>query len=127
MPPEDADLCLTIDFKKGEGNPRRVFDAASLMIEGFERIDALTIGSIDSEIEPLLVLEDVEAGSIKIWLKNVLKATDDQALKEMDWKPAVGKYLVRAKYIALKWLDEGSESDPPKCLSEEFMLGCIVS
>ncbi len=42
MPPKDADLCLKIDFKRGEQNPRRVFDAASLMIEGFQKIDDLT-------------------------------------------------------------------------------------
>ena len=113
MPPHDADLCIRIDFKKGEGNPRRIFDAASLMIEGFERIDALSVVSIDSHIEPLLVLEDVEAGSLKIWLRNILRSTDDQALKEMDWKPAIGKYLVRAKYVALKWLDKGDDDNPP--------------
>lgn len=28
MPPADADFSLKIDFKKGEGDPRRVFDAA---------------------------------------------------------------------------------------------------
>ena len=112
MPPEDADLCLRIDFKKGEGNPRRIFDAASLLIEGFEKFDDLAVASIDSHIEPILVLEDVEAGSLKIWLKNILRATDDQALKELDWKPAVGKYLVRAKYIALKWLDTGTDNSP---------------
>lgn len=117
MPPEDADLCLRIDFKKGEGNPRRVFDAASLMIEGFERLDDLAVESIDSHIEPLLVLEDVETGSLKIWLRNVLRATDDQALKELDWKPAVGKYLVRAKYVVLQWLDRDAEGNPPS-LSE---------
>ncbi len=43
-----------------------------------------------------------------------MKATDDQALKDLDWKPAVGKYLVRAKYIALEWLDTGTDESPPK-------------
>ena len=113
MPPDDADFAITIDFRRGEGNPRRIFDAASLLIEGFERFDETTAASIDSHIEPVLVLEDVEAGSLKIWLKNVLKATDDQALKELDWKPQVGKYLVRAKYMMLEWLDRGDSGRPP--------------
>jgi hypothetical protein len=30
----------------------------------------------------------------------------------LDWKKQIGKYLVRAKYLALKWLD--SEDGPPK-------------
>src|SRR5438132_138732 len=106
VPPPDADFAIEIDFVKGEGNPRRVFDTASLLIEGFERFDQIAIASIDSRIEPLLVLEDVEAGSLKIWLRNILRAIDDEGLKSLDWKPLVGKYLVRAKYIALRRLDE---------------------
>src|SRR6266404_1283973 len=114
MPPPDADFGIKIDFKKGEGNPRRVFDAASLLIEGFERFDSTVIESIDNTIEPVLVLEDIEAGSIRIWLKNVLTAADDDALKKLDWKPQVGKYLVRAKYVVLRWLDSGDQSSPPQ-------------
>jgi hypothetical protein len=117
MPPPDADFGIKIDFKKGEGNPRRVFDAASLLIEGFERLDGTVIEAIDSKIEPVLVLEDVEAGSIRIWLRNVLTAFDDEALKKLDWKPQVGKYLVRTKYAALRWLDSGDQSNPPQLRS----------
>ena len=57
-----------------------------------------------------MVLEEIEAGSIKVWLRNILSSTDDQALKGLDWKPAVGKYLVRAKYAYLKWSNrEGAD------------------
>lgn len=51
-------------------------------------------------------MEDIEAGSIKVWLRNSLRAVEDDALKTLDWKPAVGKYLVRAKYVILRWLDD---------------------
>jgi hypothetical protein len=40
MPPPDADFSFTIDFAKGTGDPRRVFDAAVLLIDGFESLDA---------------------------------------------------------------------------------------
>ena len=36
-----------------------------------------------------------------------LKSTDDQALKELNWKQQIGKYLVRAKYAILRWTDGG--------------------
>ena len=114
MPPPDADFGIRIDFKKSDGNPRRVFDAASLLIEGFERLDDTVIEAIDSKIEPLIVLEDVEAGSIIIWLRNILTAADDDALKKLDWKPQVGKYLVRTKYAVLRWLDSGDKGNPPE-------------
>lgn len=113
MKPPEAEFGVLIDFKKGVGNPRRVFDSASLIIEAFERFDEAILQSIDAKIEPVMVLEDVESGSIRLWLRNILNATDDQALKELDWKPQVGKYLVRAKYVMLRWLDSGDDHAIP--------------
>ncbi len=113
--PPDADFCLTIDFKKGEESPTRVFSAATELIHAFEALDKVLARSIDSSISPVMMLEDVEVGSLKIWLTNALRSTDDQALKELDWRPAVGKYLVKAKYIVLRWVDE---DDAPRSLQD---------
>ena len=106
MPPPDADLAFKIDFKKGEGNPRRVFDAASELIAAFEDLDEALASSVDHQIKTLMVLEDVEGGSIKVWLRNILTRVEDEAIKELDWKKAVGIYLVKAKYLVLKFLDD---------------------
>ena len=113
MPPADADFSLKIDFKKGEGNPRRVFDAASAIIDAFEVLDKALIDSIDTEIEPIMVLEDLDAGSLRVFLRNVLKRIDDGALKTLEWKPIVGKYLVRSKYLVLEFLDESRPEHRP--------------
>jgi hypothetical protein len=101
-----------------KGNPRRIFDAASFLIEGFERLDRAAIVSIDTRIQPLLVLEDIETGSLRIWLKNVLNALDDNALKDLEWRPLVGKYLVRTKYAALRWLDNPNRPSVPDLVRE---------
>ena len=106
MAPANADFSFKIDFARGTGNPRRIFDAASALIDAFEVLDAALIEFIDSEIEPLMVLEDVEASSLRVFLKNVLSRVDDEALKTLDWKPVVGQYLVKAKYLALEFLDD---------------------
>jgi len=104
-PPEDSQFSFTIDFKKGEGNPRRVFDAASTLIDGLEGIDAAIATSVDSSLKTVMVLEDVEAGSLRVFLSNVMKRVDDDALKSLEWKKAVGAALVKAKYIAIQYLD----------------------
>ena len=114
-PPKDADFAIIIDFKKGEGSPTRVFTAATNLIEAFQVVDKVLVRSVDSSITPLMMLEDVEVGSLKIWFRNVLQSTDDQALKDLDWKPAVGKYLVRAKYMVMSWIDDDTA---PKSLPE---------
>ena len=110
-PPSGAAFGLQIDFQRGTDNPSRVFRAADVMIRALQSLDQTLCAAVDPHIEPIMVLEDIEAGSIKVWLANVLSRVDDGALKELDWKPAVGKYLVRAKYAVIRWTNkEGPEA-----------------
>ena len=105
MPPPDSDIEIKIDFDERHGSAARVFDIASNLIRAFEDLDRVLVTTVDSRISTALILEDVEKSSLRIFLRNLLTAVDDQALKELDWKQQVGKYLVKAKYIALEWLD----------------------
>lgn len=106
MPLPIADFSFRISFKKGQGNPRRVFDAASELIDGFERLDEAIAGSIDAKLQPLMVLEDIKAGSIRIFLSNLLKKIDDDGLRQGEIKKAIGPALVEAKYAAIGYLDK---------------------
>lgn len=101
----EGDIELKIDFIEDEGSPARVFEVAAQIIRSFEDLDRALITSVDSTISTMLVLEDVEKSSLKVVLRNVLKQLDDQALKDLDWRPLVGQYLVKAKHIAVEWLD----------------------
>jgi hypothetical protein len=93
-PPHDMEV--RISFVKDAGSPSRIFLAATDMIQALEEMDRVLIRSISSQIKPVMMLEDVEVGSLKIILKNVLTQADDEALKSLDWKPLVGQYLVKA-------------------------------
>lgn len=104
--PPRADFGFEIDFQKGVGPASRVFTATHDFIKACEALDDELVRSIDSSIETILVLEDIQTGSIKTWLRNSLNAADDDALKTLDWKPLVGKYLVRAKYAVIRWIDD---------------------
>lgn len=120
--PPQADFAFEIDFKRGEGSASRVFSAIQSFIHACERLDTELVHGIDSNIESVMVLEDIEAGSIKVWLRNMLHAADDQALRELDWKPAVGKYLVRAKYAVLRWIDEDTTPKNLPDLAREIQI-----
>ena len=106
---QQADFCIEIDFKKESEAPGRVFRALSDLIESFHAFDSDLLQSIDSQIESVLLLEDIAAGSVKTWLRYALNAVDDAALKNLDWKQAVGKYLVEAKYYVLKFTEGKTE------------------
>lgn len=101
-----ADFGFEIDFQRDSGPASRVFAATHQFIRACEALDSELVQLIDSSIQTVLVLEDIESGSIKTWLRSVLSAADDDALKKLDWKPLVGAYLVRAKYAVIRWTDK---------------------
>ena len=108
--PSGASFAPVIDFQRGTSNPGRVFQAADAMIRALQALDHTLCEAVDSQIEPIMLLEDIEAGSIKAWLSNQLSRVDDEGLKKLDWKPIVGAYLVRAKYAVIRWTNkEGAE------------------
>ena len=113
--PEEATFSFTINFARGEGDPRRVFDAASLLIEGFEEFDDTLAASVDSKLRTATVLDDVRAGSLRVILKTILGDIDEQALRDGEWKKAIGPALVRGKRLAVEALNKG-EPDAPQAV-----------
>jgi len=110
MPDDRVGLyALEIGFEPATEDPGRIFRSMSGMISAFQRFDAHLAWSIAAEIEPVLVLETVEAGSLRTWLATVLRTIDDSSLKKLDWRGVVGTYLVRAKRRVVGFLDGKSE------------------
>lgn len=81
---EMADFAIQVDFPPGSPDPARVFRSMTQLIDAFQRLDRELVRTIDLSIEPVLLLEDVEAGRVKTWLRAVLESVDDTALKEGD-------------------------------------------
>ncbi len=54
-----ADFCIEIDFKKDSESPTRVFRTMSDLIDAFHAFDIDLVKSIDSKIEPVMMLEDI--------------------------------------------------------------------
>jgi hypothetical protein len=109
-----SDFCIEIDFERGSSEkPSRVFEAMAGLIEGMQSLDISLAQAIDVSIRPELVLEEIEVGSIKSWLRSRIIEIDDEALKKLDYKKIIGDYLVKAKYRILERLkDKDSLNDP---------------
>lgn len=86
------------------------------LIEALRRFDRDLARSFDATIEPQMFLEDVESGSIKAWIAEVLKSTDDEALKSGEWKKVLGSYLVQAKYLVLGRIEKSASITEPQLL-----------
>jgi hypothetical protein len=100
-----TEFSFTIRFARGQGDPRRVFDSASLLIEGFQELDDTIAQSVDAKLRATTVLDDVESGSLRVILKTILENIDDQGLKEGEWKKAIGPALVKGKHLAIEALN----------------------
>ncbi|WP_298285943.1 hypothetical protein [uncultured Lutibacter sp.] len=100
-----ADFCIEIDFTKDSENPARIFQTMTDLITSFQDFDSNIIKGIDAKLEPVILLEDIEKGSLRTWLSSKLKGVPDEAIKSGDWKQLVGNYLVKAKYIIINKLD----------------------
>ncbi len=104
---------ITIDYTPNTPDPGRVFRSMAGLIEAFQTIDRDLARAVSATVEPLVYLERVEAGSVRAVLRTLLREVDDDALKNVDWRPLVGQYLVKGKQSLLKWLD-GRESVPSR-------------
>lgn len=102
---EKNDFSIIIDFDKKALNPSRVFKSMASLIESFEQFDKDLVKHIDNKIETVLILEDIEKGSLKTILANALRKVPDNAIQDGDYKKIIGHYLLKAKYITLNILE----------------------
>lgn len=118
MRPEEYDIGIRIDFARGFSDPVNVFSAMTTMLSAFRNLDDLLFYAVDPKLQPVMVLEEVEAGSMTSWIRNKLSNIDDGALKEFSIKQQIGSYAVLAKYRILKYLDERAEKEERQRLAQ---------
>ena len=99
-------FAIEIKFESHSPHPSRIFTAMARLIDGIGVVDDDLVSSLDVKIESELLLEDIQIASLKSVLRNALRTTDDDALKNLNWKRLVGEYLFRAKHKMLEWLSE---------------------
>jgi len=95
------DFCIHIEFTPNTQNPHRLLKSAGLFIESLQVVDSLLLSSVDTNIRPIFVLEEIEIGSLKLWMKQCLESISDNDLRNLNWKKAVGRYLVKGKHKLL--------------------------
>lgn len=103
---EEDGFIIRIDFDRGAPDPARVFRAIDGIITAIDGLDRTLLDSVSREIETVLVLADVRAGSIWVNLKNVLRTVDEGALAKLEWKQILGHYLVAGRNALIAFGDQ---------------------
>lgn len=114
----NSDFCITIDFDKKSENPSRVFQTMTELIHTFQKFDSNLIKGIDTQLEPVILLEDVEIGSLKTWLSSIIRGIPDEAIKDGDWKKIIGYYLLKSKYIVLNRIEDRVDITDAKVIED---------
>lgn len=100
---------IKINFKRGDGDPARVFKTMSGLIDAFQALDSHLASSFDVSLTASLVLDEIESGSIRAKFRDVIEGLPDEALKNGDWKKVLGHFLLKSKYAILEWLKDRDE------------------
>jgi hypothetical protein len=106
---EDGLFAIKIDFDKQRTNPSKMFLALSSLTDALESTDQTLIKTFNLSIEPITLIEDVQQGSVLVWLRNALQSVDDEAIKDLEVKKVIGSYLVKAKYIIIDFINKRLE------------------
>ena len=109
---------IQIEYQKGTEAPSRIFRSAAELIDAFYAVERDLAISINADIAPVILLEEIQSGSVLVWLKTVLKNTNDDALLNLDWKPLVGQFLVKGKHRLLEFLDGKEKINDSSEISE---------
>lgn len=108
----EGEIALIIQYKPGESHALDVLQGAMALIESLDRLDHVLLSSVNTTLEPVSVLNDVEKSSLKLLLARALRSVPDEHLHNPDWKKWVGALLVKGKHILLQRID----ADAPEIL-----------
>lgn len=79
------------------------------LIESIQSIDSHLGACVGVGVRTSLVLEDIEATSLKAKLKSTIEAIPDEHLKSGDIKKLIGHYLLKGKHKILDWCSNRNE------------------
>ena len=102
----DNEFIIKIDFNKESKKPAHIFKIMSDVIESFGILDSALICSIDSKIQPIVMLEDIEKGSILSRFKYFLEQIPDDAIHNLEWKKLIGTFLLKGKYAIIDFINK---------------------
>ena len=101
----EGEIAIIIDYPSGESEALSVLEGAMKIVASLDEIDKFLLSNIESSLEPVSILNDIEHSSLKMLLKRALRNLPDDVIKNLDWKIWVGDLLVKGKHALLKSLD----------------------
>lgn len=101
----EGEIALVIAYHPGKSEALTVLAGAMRLIESLDKLDKCLLSSVDSNLEPVSILNDVQHSSLKVLLARALRKLPDEHIASLDYKKWIGALLVKGKYRLLQILD----------------------
>lgn len=101
----EGEIALVIAYQPGKSEALSVLAGAMRLIEALDTLDRCLLSSVDSSLEPVSILNDVQHSSLKVLLARALRKVPDEHLASLDWKKWVGGLLIKGKHKLLQIVD----------------------
>ena len=101
----EGEIGLIIDYVPGKSAALDVLGGAMALVQSLDALDRALLSTINTELEPVSILNDVQHSSLKILLARVLHKMPDEHLTNLEWKKWVGGLLVKGTHSLLKKLN----------------------
>ncbi len=103
---------IRIDFVRGKGDPARIFRTMTGLIEAATDLDCHFSQMIGVSVQTRLILQDIEAASLKAKLGRIVEEIPKEAIKEANARKIIGHFLHKATNHFLNWsLERNSVND----------------
>lgn len=108
----DTDIfALTIDYSTYKGDPANLLQKIADVINSFKKTDEVLAKTFYNSISASYELINIEHGSIKLTIKQILENIPNEALAELDIKKLIGSFLVRGKHKIIKLINDNEKLD----------------
>lgn len=100
----EGEIGVVIDYAPGKTAAITLFQAAMDIVQSLDKLDSVLLSSVDTSLEPVSILNDVQHSSLKMLLARALRHVPDELVANLDWKSWIGNLLVKGKYKLLQVL-----------------------
>ena len=104
----EGEIALVISYQPGKSEALGVLSGAMRLIESLDELDRCLLSSVNSNLEPVSILNDVQHSSLKVLLARALRKIPDEHLQSLEWKKWVGGLLVKGKHRLLQNIEAGA-------------------
>jgi hypothetical protein len=98
------DLEIRIQFERGSADPSRIFQSMARTIDAIGSLEASLAGAVATNLQPVLVLQDVRAQSLVAIVRTIIDFVDGESSVDPGWLGPAGRYLERAVTVVLRFL-----------------------